>query len=196
MVFKGLLAATAALALAGAAHAATTFDFVFGQSGVLLGTGVFTTSANLTTPGLYTLSSLPSYSMSYSFTDGSTFTTSDIATPADGVAIDVSLGGPTGLAMLWTEVPGSPDADGGPFSDALDLVTGPLGLGGAYLSFTSPNGGLPGFSEAASVETNPNSGVYVAFLAPAPEPATWAMMIVGLAAVGVALRRRAVLALA
>jgi hypothetical protein len=178
--------AIAFAALAGAANA-TTFTFQFDNSGggpdgtigtPIVGSGTFTTSAVLT-PGLYALQSLPDYSMSYSFVNGDSFSTGDIATPLDGVALDVTSFG-SGLRMVWTEVPGSPDADGGPQAGSLDLDNT------AALTFEPTYFGGHNLYQIVGVYF----GNYLALNGVVPEPATWAMMVLGLGMIGSFARRR------
>lgn len=196
MSFKGMLAAAAAafMVAAGGAHATTfNFQFVDPTWSVRLGMGQFSTSADLTTPGVYTLDSLPDYALNLQFLDGTAFTGDGILTPTDGVALKVFGAGST-LAMEFTEAPGSADADHGPFGGAVDLGTP---SGSNLLSFEpSFAGGNNEYIEIAPDGGGFAFGYYTAFVAGVPEPATWGLMILGLAAVGAAMRRRAPLAVA
>jgi hypothetical protein len=182
-------AVTVAAVALGAAANATTFYFRFDNGGgsepdgtigsPLAGSGTFTTSAVLT-PGLYDLTSLPDYSMAFSFDDGNSYLTGYISTPLDGVALDVTTFG-SGLRMVWTEVPGSPDADGGSDNGSLDL--GPVETG---LSFEPTYaGGNNLYYEGPSYFGN-----YLATTGGVPEPSAWALMLVGLGGLGAAMRSR------
>lgn len=107
------------------------------------------------------------------------------------------LGQQFGLSIVRTgfDLAGSPLA-GGSYYFALQAVTAASsvylananGTGAAY----SPNAGswAPGYGSASAVAVS-LSGDSVAAV---PEPATWAMMIVGFGLVGMALRRRRVAA--
>jgi hypothetical protein len=122
-----------ALAISGEARAATTFLFEFsskrGADGTanspIVGTGTFTSSINLG-PGVYALSSLTGYSMSFTF-GNTTYTNLNIATPLSEVAVDVTSFG-AGERLVFTE--NGPVGDGGPYKGSLDLVSG-----SSYLTF-------------------------------------------------------------
>ncbi len=99
------------------------------------------------------------------------------------MALDVTTFG-SGLRMVWTEAPGSPDGDGGPDSGTLDLVNAsnlsfePTFFGGNNLYYLSgPQSYFFGNYLATSV-------------AVVPENATWVMMLVGFGGLGAALRLR------
>jgi hypothetical protein len=190
-----VLLAAALLAGATGAAKATTFTFLFDDSGggpdgtigtPIVGVGLFSTPKTLT-PGLYALDSLPSYVMFYAFADGSYFTSADIATPTDGVAFDVTSFGAGLLRLEWTEVPGSPDADGGPNGGSLDLLQP---LTSSDLTFEPTYFGGHNLYQMFSYGTYTRYfGNYLA-TATVPEPASWTMMLVGLGGLGATLRSR------
>src|ERR1700761_9326444 len=129
MSLRGLLAtvAIATLTSFGAANA-TTFSVLFDDSGIgpdgtitppLVGAGTFNTPDTLTAGG-HDLNSLSFYSFTFTFANGATFTQADILTPLDGAAIGITDLF-AGQRLVFTEAPGSADADGGPEHGALDL---------------------------------------------------------------------------
>jgi hypothetical protein len=173
-------------------QAATQFDFQFDNAGLfdnegipihdgtldqpLVGTGTFISPTDLA-PGTYDLTALSGFSVTFTFTNGDTFTTSDIVTPLTGVAVTVTnLGG--GIERLFFTESGGPGSDGGPNSGSLDLDNGT-----AFLSF-SPSS----FGNFLYIESG-DSGRYHALGAAVPEPETWAMMLIGFGAVGFSFRR-------
>jgi hypothetical protein len=174
------------------ASAATEFDFQFDNAGILndeglmthdgpleppiVGTGTFTSPTDLG-PGTYDLTTLSGFTVTFSFTNGDTFTTSDILTPLTGVAVQiVDLGG--GVERLFFTESGGPGSDGGPNSGSLDLNNGT-----SFLSF-SPSS----FANFLYVESS-FSGRYHALGSDVPEPSTWAMMLLGFGAIGFRVRR-------
>lgn len=180
--------------VAGAAapvSAATQFDFQFDNAGFvndegmlihdgpldqpIVGTGTFTSPTDLAA-GTYDLTSLSGFTVTFSFANGDTFTTSDILTPLSGVAVTVTdLGG--GVQRLFFTESGGPGSDGGPNSGSLDLNNGT-----SFLTF-SPSS----FGNFLYVEST-YSGRYHA-LASVPEPSTWVMMLIGFGAIGFSMRR-------
>ena len=87
--------------------------------------------------------------------------------------------------MVWTEVPGSPDADGGPQAGSLDLDNL------AYLTFEPTYfGGHNLYQEGPVGEGAVYFGNYLALSGVVPEPATWAMLIIGLGMIGSLIRYR------
>jgi len=186
------IAALACIGLAGTAHAATTFDFQFDNSGgseadgtistPLVGTGTFISPVDLGV-GQYALSSLPGFSVQFNI-GSDAFGTADIATPIGQVAVDITQFGQQ-LRVVFTEN-GSP-ADGGPHGGSLDLVNGggdavsfePSSAGGHNLYFATANADVPGLF-----------GNYLG-LSAAPEPSSFALLSAGLAGFGFLRRRRA-----
>ena len=146
--------------VAGAAapvSAATQFDFQFDNAGFvndegmlihdgpldqpIVGTGTFTSPTDLAA-GTYDLTSLSGFTVTFSFANGDTFTTSDILTPLSGVAVTVTdLGG--GVQRLFFTESGGPGSDGGPNSGSLDLNNGPSFLTFSPSSFGNFLGHLP-----------------------------------------------------
>jgi hypothetical protein len=189
MKMKLVALAAAAMAMSGAAHAATTFTFTFDNGGSsepdgtvtppYFGTGTFTSPVNLT-PGVYALTSLPGFTVNFTV-GGANFTNINITTPISEVAVDVVAFGSG--ERLWFTENGSP-ADGGPYGGSLDLTGDgtdltfePSYYGGHNLY--QSNGGDPDFL----------FGNYLA-LSGTPEPWTWSLMLLGLGAIGAALRGR------
>jgi hypothetical protein len=184
-----IVAACAAAAVP--AQAATQFDFQFDNAGIftdeglvihdgpldppIVGTGTFTSPTDLAA-GTYDLTSLPGFSVTFTFVNGDTFTTSDIDTPLTGVAITVvDLGG--GVQRLFFTESGGGGSDGGPHAGSLDLDNAT-----SFLSFSPASFGNFLYIEGSY------SGRYHA-LASVPELSTWAMMLMGFGAVGFSLRR-------
>lgn len=180
--------AVVALGVSSAAGAATTFDFFFDNSGggadgsigtPIVGTGSFVSPVDLGV-GVYALSSLPGFSVQFTF-GADSFATGDIATPISEVAVSITQAG-SQERLVFTEN-GVP-ADGGPFDGALDLVNG----AGDGLSFAPSIVGNYLYGESG---TNQYSGNYLALspgIGAIPEPAAWAMMLVGFGGLGAAMR--------
>lgn len=183
--------AVCAFATAVPARAVTQFDFQFDNAGIvndegmlihdgpldqpIVGTGTFTSPTDLAA-GTYDLTSLSGFSVTFTFTNGDTFTTSDILTPLTGVAVTVTdLAG--GAQRLFFTESGGAGSDGGPNNGSLDLNNGT-----SFLSFSPSSFGNFLYTESAF------SGRYHA-LASVPEPSTWAMMVIGFGAIGFSLRR-------
>ena len=187
----GLLAAGSIVA-ATPACAASVFTFSFDNQGIggnyssdgplvgpIVGTGTFTTSADLAA-GTYDILSLPDFSVNFSFADGTTLSTADITTPLTGVAVRIADFAGGGERLFFTEGSGV-GVNGGSYGGAVDLQNAsgflsfePTYAGGNFLYYT---GG--------------SSGRYLAISdAAVPEPATWALIILGFGAVGSMLRRR------
>ena len=187
-----LAAAIAAATTAAPASAATDFTFQFDGVGLfddeslplgdgpitppVLGTGSFTSATDLG-PGTYDLSSLSGFTFTFTV-NGDTYTQADIVTPLDGVAVRITdTGG--GIERLFFTESGGPDSNSGPNGGSLDLSDGinflsfePTSFGGNYL-----------YQETGS------AGRYLALSSAVPEPATWAMMVLGFGAIGFGLRR-------
>ncbi len=188
-----VLAATLVAIAPVPAQAATDFTFQFDGVGLfddnfhplgdgpitppVLGTGTFRAPSDLA-PGTYNLSSLSGFQFTLTV-NGHTYTQADMTTPLSGVAIRITdVGG--GIERLFFTESGSAGSDAGPHAGSLDLSDGtnflsfePTGFGGNYL-----------YQESDS------SGRYVALSSAVPEPSTWAMLLLGFAAVGISFRRR------
>lgn len=186
-----VILAVSAAAAAVPAEAATQFDFQFDNAGIftdeglvihdgpldqpIVGTGTFTSPTDLAA-GTYDLTSLPGFSVTFTFANGDTFTTSDIDTPLTGVAVTVvDLGG--GAQRLFFTESGGAGSDGGPHSGSLDFDSAT-----SFLTFSPASFGNFLYIEGSY------SGRYHA-LASVPEPSTWAMMLVGFGLVGFSMRR-------
>lgn len=186
-LFAGSLAAGAV-----PAAAATMFTFQFDDqglppgdgalSGPIVGTGTFTSPVDLA-PGTYDLSSLSGFDVTFSFADGNNYSTANITTPLTGAAVRITdLGG--GLERLFFTEGSGAGADGGGLGGSLDFVNGsnfltfePSSFGGNFL-YQESNG------------TTTLQGRYLALSSAVPEPSTWAMMLLGFSAIGIALRTR------
>ena len=85
--------------------------------------------------------------------------------------------------VFASALPGAGDPPvGGPAGE--DPLIGPAIFSGPYYPFAGPEGGfIPGTAPLAPPPTGP-------ILSAVPEPATWAVMILGFFAVGAAMRRR------
>lgn len=196
MDMRPIFLAGAALALATAigssnAQAATTFNFSFDNNGPLepdgtvglplVADGTFVSPVDLT-PGTYALSSLPGFTLSFDFS-GDTFSEADIETPISDVAVTITNHG-GGERLVFTENP--PGGDTGPFAGSLDLVNS----SGSDLTFEPTfAGGHNLYAEIDGDSGAQNFGNYLALAGGAvPEPAGWAMMLIGLGGLGMVLR--------
>lgn len=176
-----------------AAQAGAIFNFRFDNQGLvdgdgpllgpIVGSGTFTSPTNLT-PGIYDLSSLPGFGVTFSFTDGDSFTTADISTPLTGVAVIIADLGGGAERLFFTEGSGA-GADGGGPGGSLDLKNGlnflsfePSFAGGNFLYIKSLSSG--GSFSGRYVAVTENTAV--------PEPGTVAL--IGLGLLGVAVSRR------
>ncbi len=182
-----MLAAVAIGAFASQAQAATTFNFSFDHQALvpgdgplsppIVGTGTFVSPVDLSL-GLHNLTDLAGFTVNFSFSNGDTFSTADITTPLTGVALNITdLGG--GIQRLFFTESGGTGTDGGPLQGAIDFAHG-----ASFLSFE------PSYSGGNYFYYNSDGfGRYLAVSSPAvPEPATWAMMLVGFGFVGGAMR--------
>jgi hypothetical protein len=172
-----------AISFSSSVNAATTYNFLFDDTGggpdgtigtPIVGFGNFASPFDLA-PGIYALSSLAGFSMNFAF-GPETFLTSDIATPIDEVAVEITNYDATRDRLVFIEN-GSP-GDGGPFEGALDLVDS----AGNVLSFEpTSQGGHNLYFEAGSSSF---LGNYLALSGSAPEPATWALLLLGFMGIG------------
>lgn len=143
----------------------------------IVGTGTFVSPIDLVA-GTYDLSALSGFSVNFNFASGQTYSTANIATPLTGAAVRiVELGG--GVQRLFFTEGSGPGVNGGPANGSLDLISGgetlsfePSFFGGNFL-YVETSGGYIGRYRATSV---------------VPERATWALLIVGFAAIGGAIR--------
>ena len=92
-----------------------------------------------------------------------------------------------GLDFLFSN--GSPSRAAGS-GDAGFAVFLPTGVSGAAGSTFNTNVLYFGYDDSAQVDDNHDDLIIRATIMPVPEPATWAMMVGGIAAVGMVMRRR------
>jgi hypothetical protein len=183
-----VIAAALVIGSTAGANAATTFYFRFDNSGggpdgtigsPIVGSGTFVSPVDLA-PGVYGLDSLTGYTFAAQV-DGASFTEADLLTPSSGVSVGITqVAG--GERLVFTETPGDPGADGGPFGGAADF-----GNANGLLTFEPTYaGGNTLYYGGASLAGS--FGNYLALSA--PEPASWALLLVGFGGLGAALRRR------
>jgi hypothetical protein len=173
--------------------AATTFNFQFDLASIydgntsepveaetppLVGTGVFVAAENLS-PGTYQLASLAGYSVSFTFDNGATFSTADIATPSARPSVEIYGSAPGAEILLFSSIVFGSE---GPGEGSLDLV----GSAG-YLSFAPSWLGTNQYFYQRP-DGLQYQGSYRAISA--PEPASWIMLTAGFGMIGSALRRR------
>lgn len=176
-VIAGLLSAV----LAAPATAVTSMDFRFDNTpdstvvAPIVGTGNFTTPDTLGL-GDFALTSLNGFTFSFAF--GSvTFDESHIVTPLANVILRISQNGPMTLLNFG-------GSGGGQFGGSLDLVNG-----SNQLSF-QPSFGVLYFMNAGGSNFFGTFSAQPASVAMVPEPASWAMLIIGFGLVGAIARRR------
>ena len=198
--FSSLAVAALVIGAGFGAKADSTFIVGFDNAGLgnesdgvisepFVGSGEFYSPTTLYPGHTYALSSLTGFTMDFEFSDGDSYSESDIATPIDEVAVAVSYyNGPVSefdgdLRLVFTEN-GSP-ADGGPAGGSLDLVN----VNDDVLSFepTYAGGNYEYYEQALQLDP---AGNYLAVAAPVPEPAAWSLMLLGLGALGAGLRMR------
>ena len=192
--------ACAALAFSGAAHA-TTFSFIFDDNGLrdsggfspgppvapYSGSGTFSTTASLG-DGEYTLADLGPFSAVFDV-DSAYYVTSDIQTPLTEILLEVS--GAAGSESLNFSDSDPSGFGTGPEQGSLDLIN----QAGDYLSFAPPAVGPLSFYQSGTggPAAYPDViGRYAATqaISAAPEPSAWALLLLGIGALGVALRTR------
>jgi hypothetical protein len=174
------------------ANAATTFNFQFDNSGggpdgtispPLVGSGTFVSPIDLGV-GQFALSSLPGFSIQFTF-GADTFSATDIATPINEVAVLISQFG-SQERLVFTE---NGQGDSGPVGGSLDLVNS---VSDAMSFEPTAAGGHTQYVEGSLNNPGPTFiGNYLALSSPVPEPATWAMMLIGFAGLGYGSIRRA-----
>lgn len=180
VVALGLTVATSCTA-----SAATTFSFQFDDSGggpdgtvspPIIGTGTFVSPVDLS-PGTYALSSLTGFSIGFAFPLETAFSTSDIATPIDEVAVTITRAGPGVERLIFTENGSPPCCDNGPLGGSLDLVNSD----GYDLSFEPTSFGGNNLYVALNPVGELYSGNYLALsvTSSVPEPSSWAMIVIG-----------------
>ena len=172
----GLIAATA-LTGASAANAALTVYTSGGQSGTTAGTLMVGAADNTTIPNKNAfdtfLDSAGSFTSYFEFSEDMNSIGSFSVTAAGlGATMTLDQVGPGGTITSLYSVVGS--------SNSLTLVTGLLTAGTTY-RFT-----YSGTAGSGGSDFSGNSAFYPAV----PEPATWAMMLLGFAGIGMAMRRR------
>lgn len=191
---KSLIAALAlTVAPAFMATAATTFSFKFDDSGggpdgtvtpPIVGTGTFVSPVDLF-PGTYDLSSLPGFSVEFSFPSETAFSTTDVATPIDQVAVTITQFTPGVERLIFTESGPPPCCDGGPLNGSLDLVN----VSGFGLTFEPTSfGGHNLYGALDPARDQLDFGNYLALSAIVPEVPTWTMMLVAFVGLGFASR--------
>ena len=162
------LALTLAVSAPNLANAAKTFQFSFDDSGggpdgtigiLVIGNGSFVSPFNLL-PGTYALSSLTGFTMSFAF-GPEVFLSSDIVTPINEVAVEITAEGATTDRLVFIEN-GSP-SDGGPFGSALELVNSDANI----LTFAPSNDGHNLYSLIGDFELGGN---YLALSGSVPDP--------------------------
>jgi len=171
---KSLIAALALIVLpACTASAATTFSFEELNSGFNFGT--FIAPFDLS-PGTYNLSSLGNFSVEFSLDPDLVFSTMDIVTPLDQVAVKITPFAPGVERLVF--VPTCCD----------DGIYTALQLRNAAqwgLLFAATPDGESSFFEPLGAEPE-GFPDYLALSPIVPEPSTWAMMLLGFAGLGFA----------
>ena len=183
----GVLGLAALLSLGSAATCPADVTFSFSFDGIpdgavsspLVGSGTVTLSSD-PGPGTYALTSFASFSMSFAFNDGNTYTDADISTPLSEVLVVLyDAGGREGLFFSNTK-----DFGSGPAGGSIDfgLVDGltfePPGFGGSPLTLFEEGDASTGFF-----------GDYVAVNA-VPEPSSLIGLALGGGLLGLAARAR------
>ena len=186
---KTLLAIAAALAMAAPAAQAQSFSFAAGLepevTGATGGGAVFVTFD-------VTAQTLLLDTIWFGLSGGTTVSHIHCCTAVPGT-------GTVGVAVTPGTLPGFPTGTTfGRYEVTLDLTRTTTFTGG----FLAANGGTPASASAALLAGIANGRAYFnvhsstfpageirGFLQPVPEPATWGLMALGLAAVGVAARR-------
>ena len=170
---KSLVAALALTVLpAFTASAATTFSF----AGTLEGSnfGTFAAPFDLS-PGTYDLSALGRFSLNFFFGPELTFSTMDIVTPLDQVAVKITPFAPRRREPRFC----SDVLQRRYIYTALELTNSALWS----LLFVATPDGENSFYEELTPE-GPGFGNYLALSPVVPEPSTWTMMLLGFAGLG------------